>query len=94
MGNSIHRQDDSRSCGATTNVIGQSTVNAGGKLVAVNGDPNTHGDGQLIAATNNVYAGGIMVVNVGDNAQADNADHSNPSASSGLDSVQVGDPVI
>lgn len=97
MANAIHRQDDSRSCGATTIVSGQSTVYAGGKLVSVNGDENTDGGGALSAATNNVYAGGIMVVNVGDSAASDDlcptagGSHCGPSASSGLESVQVGD---
>jgi len=98
MANSIHRQDDSRSCGATTNVIGQSTVYAGGKLVSVNGDTNTDGGGALSAATNSVFINGIAVVNVGDSAASDSlcptagGAHCNPSASSGLESVQVGDP--
>jgi uncharacterized Zn-binding protein involved in type VI secretion len=97
MANAIHRQDDSRSCGATTIVSGQSTVYAGGKLVSVNGDGNTDGGGALSAATNNVFIGGIMIVNVGDSAAPDSlcpipgGAHCSPSASSGLDSVQVGD---
>jgi uncharacterized Zn-binding protein involved in type VI secretion len=97
MTNSIHRHGDSRTCGATTVVAGQSTVFAGGQLVSVNGDPNSHGAGALIAATNNVFIGGIMVVNVGDSAAPDTlcftvgGPHCAPSSSSGLDSVQVGD---
>lgn len=97
MGNSIHRQDDSRTCGATTIVSGQSTVYAGGKLVSVHGDENSDGGGALTAATNNVYINGKMVVNVGDSAAADDecptagGQHCSPSASSGLGSVQVGD---
>lgn len=97
MGNSIHRQDDSRTCGATTIVSGQSTVYAGGKLVSVDGDENSDGGGALTAATNNVYINGKMVVNVGDSAAADSlcpipgGAHCSPNASGGLDSVQVGD---
>ncbi len=97
MGNSIHRQDDSRTCGATTIVSGQSTVYAGGKLVSVDGDENSDGGGALTAATNNVYAGGKMVVNVGDSAASDDlcptagGSHCSPNASGGLASVQVGD---
>jgi uncharacterized Zn-binding protein involved in type VI secretion len=97
MANAIHRQDDSRSCGATTNVTGQSTVYAGGKLVSVDGDPNSHGGGNLIAATKNVFINGKKVVNVGDSASADGlcptagGPHCAPSASSGLGTVIVGD---
>ncbi len=96
MGNAIHRQDDSRSCGATT-IASQSTVFAGGKAIAVDGDVNSHGGGALSAATNNVFIGGIAIVNVGDSASADNlcptagGSHCAPSASSGLGTVIVGD---
>ena len=51
----IHRHGDSRVCGATTIVSGQSTVFANEKLVAVNGDPNSHGGGALIAGSKNVF---------------------------------------
>lgn len=97
MGNPIHRNNDSRSCGATTTVVGQTTVYAGGELVAVDGDPNSHGGGNLIAATKNVFINGKMVVNVGDSASADSlciplgGDHCAPAASSGLGTVIVGD---
>ena len=97
MGNAIHRNGDSRSCGATTVVAGQSTVYAGGELVSVDGDPNSHGGGNLIAATKNVYINGKMIVNVGDSASADNlcfpvgGNHCAPAASSGLGTVIVGD---
>ena len=46
---SVHRDGDGRICGATTIVSGNSTVYANNKLVAVNGDPNSHGGGGLIA---------------------------------------------
>jgi uncharacterized Zn-binding protein involved in type VI secretion len=97
MGNAIHRQDDSRSCGATTVVSGQTTVFAGGKLVAVNGDQNSHGGGALVAATNNVFINGKMVVNVGDTAGPDSlcpvpgGPHCAPAATSGLGTIVVGD---
>ena len=97
MGNAIHRQDDSRSCGATTIVSGQSTVFAGGKLVSVDQDLNSHGGGALSAATKNVFINGKMVVNVGDSAAADDlcptagGSHCAPNASSGLGTIQVGD---
>jgi uncharacterized Zn-binding protein involved in type VI secretion len=100
MSNEIHRHGDSRICGATTIVSGQSTVFANGKLIAVNEDRNTHGEGKLIAVTKNVYINGKMVVNKGDQAQADNLcgvigqspDHCNPYATTGSSNVFVGDP--
>ena len=59
----VHRHGDARVCGATTIVLGQSTVYANGLLVSVNGDINTHGAGALIAGSNNVFAEGKAVVN-------------------------------
>jgi uncharacterized Zn-binding protein involved in type VI secretion len=92
----IHRNSDSRSCGATTIVSGQSTVFANGKLVSVNDDLNTHGKGNLIAACKNVFINGKMVVINENSASADSlcpdegGDHCAPSASSGSDDVFVG----
>ena len=59
----VHRHGDARICGATTVVSGQSTVFANGRLVSVDGDPNTHGGGALNASAKNVYCEGILVVN-------------------------------
>jgi len=42
-----HRDGDLRACGATTTVIGQTSVTVNGKLWAVLGDPNTHLLGNL-----------------------------------------------
>ena len=72
----VHRQDDARVCGATTVVVGQDSVFANGKLIAVNGDPNTHGAGNLIAGSNHVFINSIAVVNnTPDAAAGDNALH-------------------
>jgi uncharacterized Zn-binding protein involved in type VI secretion len=96
MANQIHRDGDLRSCGATT-IASQSTVFAGGKAIAVDGDVNSHGGGALTAATKNVFIGGIAIVNVGDNAAADSlcptagGTHCAPNATSGLSTVIVGD---
>jgi uncharacterized Zn-binding protein involved in type VI secretion len=43
MTNKVHRNGDSRACGASTTVTGQSTVYVNNKLVAVQNDPNSHG---------------------------------------------------
>lgn len=59
----IHRNTDVRICGASTIVTGNSTVFANNLLVSVNGDPNTHGNGNLIAGSHNVYAHNILTVN-------------------------------
>jgi uncharacterized Zn-binding protein involved in type VI secretion len=97
MTNLIHRDGDARACGATTTVSNQSTVFANGKLIATNGDPNSHGAGGLIAATNKVYVQGIMVVNVGDSAAPDSlcpplgGAHCGPSATGGDPKIKVGD---
>lgn len=95
---SIHRQTDSRTCGATTVVTNQSTVFADGLLVSVNGDPNSHGAGALIAACNQVYVEGKLVVNNSpDSASADNlcpplgGAHCAPATASGSADVFVGD---
>lgn len=93
----VHRQNDSRACGATTNVVGQSTVFVNNLLLSVNGDPNSHNGGALIANCNNVYAENKLVVDIGDNAAPDalcvpiGGAHCNPSATSGSPNVFVGD---
>ena len=43
-----HRDKDSRDCGASTIVSNQKTTKVNGKLWAVEGDPNDHGNGALI----------------------------------------------
>jgi len=94
----IHRDTDPRVCGASTIVTGQSTVYANGLLVSVNGDPNSHGGGELIAACRNVFIGGKMVVNHSpDNASPDalciplGPPHCNPATAGGSPNVFVGD---
>src|SRR5262245_40600039 len=57
-----HRKDDARTCGATTVVVGQSNTFVDGKLWAVDGDPNSHGAGDLIASHSGVFIDGIKVI--------------------------------
>lgn len=73
-----HRDGDPRACGATTIVEGQNFVYVNGKLWAVEGDPNTHGNGELIAATGQtVFIGGKKVIVHGpDPAEMDDLSHS------------------
>lgn len=94
----IHRDTDSRTCGATTVVSGQSTVFANNLLVSVDGDPNSHGGGALGAVCNQVFANNIMVVNhTPDGASPDalcpplGGAHCGPATASGSGDVFVGD---
>ena len=60
MARYIHRQGDSRVCGAST-VTQQNTVRANNRFVSIQGDPNTHGGGNL-RATETV--GKVRVANI------------------------------
>lgn len=70
-----HRDTDSRFCGATTKVTGQSTVKVNNLLWAVEGDLDDHCDqGALIASygAKNVYIEGKLVIcAMGDSAASD-----------------------
>lgn len=58
---------------------GQSSVFVNGKLWSVEGDPETHGNGQLVASHSSVTINGKkVIVNTPDTAAADNAPHSPP----------------
>jgi len=92
-----HRDTDSRVCGATTVSAQSRNVYVNGLLWSVNGDPNSHGGGNLLAATNNVFIGGIAVCNNNDPATPDalcpipGGPHCAPSAVGGSSNVFVGD---
>ena len=60
----IHRDGDSRSCGASTIVSGQSTVYCNGHLAAVDGDAESHGAGNAepIYGALNVYINGKRII--------------------------------
>ena len=93
MTNRVHRNGDSRACGASTTVIGQSTVYVNNKLVAVQNDPNSHGGGELNASINpgTIFVENIEMVVNGSSAAADalcpidGGSHCSPSATSGSD---------
>jgi len=57
-----HLHGHSRVCGATTIVIGQSSVFVNSRLWAVLGDVCTHGNGQLINTGHTVFIAGIPVI--------------------------------
>jgi len=86
----VHRNGDSRSCGASTNVAGQGDVFVNSKLASVKGDPNSHGGGALAASNNDgtVFINGIPVVLLGSSAAPDalcpipGGSHCNPKSSS------------
>ena len=90
-----HRQGDSRSCGASTVVTGQNSVYINGRLASVQGDPNTHGGGNLHASVNDgtVFVNGKKLVLVGSTASPDSfcpipgGSHCSPSATSGSSNV-------
>ena len=73
----VHRDGDSRSCGAKTIVSGQSNVFANGKLISVQGDLNTHGGGALNVSINpgTVFINGLEMVVNGSTAGLDNLGH-------------------
>ena len=58
----VHLDGDLRVCGATTVVSGQGSVYVNGKLWAVQGDQNSHTDGQLLASGTSVLIEGNMVI--------------------------------
>lgn len=91
-----HRNTDSRACGAITVTAQFKNVFVNGKLWSIDKDPNSHGGGALSAAVNNVFIGGIMVVNIGDSAAPDalcapvGGAHCAPAATGGSTTVFVG----
>ena len=84
----VHRHTDSRSCGASTTVAGQSNVFVNNLLASVQGDPNTHGGGSLGATVNDgtVFINNKKVVLKGSSAAPDSLcpplgpPHCNPAA--------------
>jgi hypothetical protein len=90
----VHRDTDSRICGAATVVAGNSTVFVNNLLASVDKDPNNHGAGNIIASTKNVYVENELIVENGDSANPDKIcpipPHCEPSTSSGSPNVFVG----
>ena len=92
----VHRNGDSRSCGASTNASAHKNVYVNNQPISVDSDPNSHGGGELNAACKNVYVGNKLVVIVGNSASPDNkcpplgGDHCNPKSTSGSPNVHIG----
>lgn len=65
----VHRQGDVRFCGASTIVVGQGSVFANGRLISVDGDPNSHREGKnkpVYGAKNVKLEGKLIICAVGD----------------------------
>jgi len=76
-----HRNQDTRFCGALTTVVGQNNVFVNSLLWAVEGDPETHGDGELVCTygPKNIYVHSKHAIcAIGDSAVADDAPHFPP----------------
>jgi len=69
----VHRDTDSRVCGASTIVQGQSNVYVNNLLASVKGDPNSHKKGELLASVNDgtVFVNGKLLVLKGSDASPD-----------------------
>ena len=95
MARFIHRNGDSRSCGATT-VVQQTNVRANHRPISIQGDPNTHGGGALRATetVGKVRVTGIPVILMSDPASPDRLcpipPHCGPDASSASPNVRAG----
>ena len=92
----VHRDKDSRSCGATT--IGTGTnVRVNGRTVAVQGDKNSHGGGALTSTVPTVRVGSKPIIVQNNPAARDNHkdsfgnfDHPNPRARGASANVRAG----
>lgn len=89
-----HTHGMARICGATTVVIGQDNVFVNGQLWAVHGDPNSHGQGNLVASGNKVFINGKpVIINAPDGANPDTLcdligpPHCGPSTAAGSGNV-------
>ena len=93
----VHRDTDSRSCGASTVTAQAKNVFANGLLISIDGDPNSHGGGALAAGSKNVFIGGTLVVNHTPDGAAPDAlcpvapPHCAPVTAQGSPDVNVGD---
>ena len=97
MAQYVHRQSDSRSCGATT-IARVSNVRVNNRNISVDGDPKTHGAGNLKASVTvgKVSANSITVIDLNDSASPDSlcpipgGPHCEPKATSASENVRAG----
>ena len=92
----IHRNNDLRTCGATT-IATQTFVTVAGQAIAVENDQNSHTGGGLIASKGSfIKINNKSVIVVGDNANPDGlcptlgGAHCAPAAATGASFVTVG----
>ena len=93
----VHREDDLRTCGHVTRVIGQDFVKIDNKLVAVVGDSIKGGSGGALISTGiNTFVkiDGKLVIVLGDQASPDSScsmgnQHCYPYPSQGADFVSI-----
>jgi len=92
----VHRNGDSRKCGASTNAVAHKNVYVNDQPISVDGDPNSHGGGSLNAQCKNVFVGNKLVVLNGNSASPDalcpipGGPHCGPDATSGSPDVYIG----
>lgn len=89
----VHRNNDKRYCDGTTEVIGQTTVFAGGELISVVGDPiKDHKKGKFKDNGRKVLIGGKRIIAKEDLADGDDAGHPSPDtrAKTGISTIIVG----
>lgn len=97
MTNFVHRDGDTRSCGATTQ-SSSNRVRVNGRAISIEDDTNTHGGGALKASetVGKVRVNGKPVILLNDNASPDKlcpipgGSHCNPKASSASHNVRAG----
>jgi len=92
----VHRNNDLRTCGATT-IATQTFVTIGGQAIAVENDQNSHGGGGLIAGSGSfIKINNKSIIVVGDTASPDNlcpvlgGAHCAPAAATGASFVTIG----
>lgn len=100
MANFVHRQDDSRECGAKTQAR-VNNVRVNGKFISTEGDTNTHSGGALRATetSGRTRAGGKPIIILNDPAGRDalcgvigheGHGHCNPKATGASNNVRAG----
>lgn len=86
-----HREFDPRFCAAVTTPVSQGSVFVNGRKWAVQGDPNSHGEGRLIPVVGSTVfiEGKLVIVAAGDIASPDLALHPAPPTDPSVGSPNV-----
>lgn len=90
----VHRNNDSRNCGAVTRVQNVTRTFVNSQLVAVDNSHNSHGQGGLLPSGSTVYVENkLIIVHEPDNSRPDNlcpvigGPHCNPRTAQGSPNV-------